>query len=177
MDTIERLLVRVRRGVPEVGPTGFAFESMPPTSPAVIREAERRLGFSLPPLLSAVYTRVANGGTGPGYGLIGVSGGFTDDLGGTVESVYERYREIDPEDPTWVWPHALLPICHWGCIIYSAVYCLAEGNPVVYVDSSAKQPGAAMASILIPHKPTLAAWFDDWLDGKDLWAEVWGRTA
>src|SRR4051812_32220067 len=34
----------------------------PPTSLAVIEEAERRLGFALPPLMRELYRHVANGG-------------------------------------------------------------------------------------------------------------------
>jgi hypothetical protein len=140
------------------------------------RAAEERLGFGLPSFLTAVYVHVANGGIGPGYGLIGLPNGFTDDQGNSVVSLYEAYRQGDPEDPTWLWPRGLLPICHWGCVIYSAVDCVSDGNPVVFADVSNKEPGSPMSSILIPHKPTLAAWFDGWLDGDDLWAEVWGES-
>ena len=38
-------------------------------------QTERELGFKLPPLLRALYQQLGNGGFGPGYGLVGASGG------------------------------------------------------------------------------------------------------
>ena len=40
-------------------------------------------------MLRDVYTRVGNGGFGPAYGLIGIEGGAVDDLGQTVEELYD----------------------------------------------------------------------------------------
>jgi len=37
-----------------------------------------------------------------------------------------------------------------------------------------KEADAPMDSIIHPHKPSLALWLDDWMDGKNLWKEVWG---
>jgi hypothetical protein len=54
----------------------FAF---PPASELHITETERQLGFSLPVLLRLLYTQIANGGFGPGYGIIGIPGGFPFD--------------------------------------------------------------------------------------------------
>jgi hypothetical protein len=61
-----------------------------------------------------------------------------------------------------------------GCVVYSAVDATTEGNPVFFMDVGAKDIGAPMSSITIPHKASLQAWLDDWLQGKDLWKEVWG---
>jgi hypothetical protein len=30
-----------------------------------------------------------------------------------------------------------------------------------------------MESIIKFHKPSIEVWLNDWLDGKDLWHEVW----
>ena len=46
-----------------------------PATPEQLSEAERRLGVELPPLLRRLYLEVANGGFGPGSGLVGVVGG------------------------------------------------------------------------------------------------------
>lgn len=173
-DTIERLAARIARDPEAVGPTGFKFTAAPKATADLVREAERELGFALPPLLCRAYLEVANGGFGPGYGVMGVRHGFTDDLKHTVVDLYNSYRQTDPEDPSWQWPLGLLPICHWGCIVYSAVDATKEGNPVFFMDVSVKDVGAPMSSITIPHKPSLEAWLDDWLQGKDLWSEVWG---
>jgi hypothetical protein len=80
-----------------------------PTSLDVVRKAEATLGFNLPPLLIQVYTEVVNGGFGPGYGLLGLAGGFADDLGDTAVQSYLRRRA----DQSLQWRDALLPICHW----------------------------------------------------------------
>lgn len=41
-----------------------------------IQETEQQLGFPLPPLLRLLYTEIANGGFGPGLGIVGTPGGF-----------------------------------------------------------------------------------------------------
>ena len=41
-----------------------------------IQQTEHLLGFALPPLLVALYSALANGGFGPGYGLRGMVGGY-----------------------------------------------------------------------------------------------------
>lgn len=48
----------------------------PPATEDQIRETEQQLGFPLPPLLRLLYTEVANGGFGPGLGIVGTPGGF-----------------------------------------------------------------------------------------------------
>ena len=55
-----------------------------PVSAADIDAVEKALGQRLPPLLTEIYRFVGNGGFGPGYGLTGLSGGATDDLGNDV---------------------------------------------------------------------------------------------
>lgn len=48
----------------------------PPATEGQIRETEQQLGFPLPPLLRLLYTEIANGGFGPGLGIVGTPGGF-----------------------------------------------------------------------------------------------------
>ena len=140
----------------------------------VVEAAERDLGFALPDVMRHIYSGVANGGFGPGYGVLGVNGGFTDDQNHGIVEVYGIYHQGDPDDPAWAWPRGWVPVCHWGCLVYSVVDCLNAPHPVYYADVSAKEPGAPMETILHPHKPSFAQWLDDWMDGKDLWNEVWG---
>src|SRR5262245_55091738 len=77
--------------------------------------AEERLGFKIPPALAALYTRVANGGFGPAYGLLGLVGGALQEHGNDAVSQYEAFRVSDPDDPHWSWPEKLLPVVHLGC--------------------------------------------------------------
>src|SRR6185436_17606875 len=82
------------------------------------RRLEELLGVSLPWIVEAVYTTVGNGGVGPGYGLY--------DLDEAVAS-YSVYATPDPSEyPGWSWPKGLLPICDWGCAVYSFVDCTAR---------------------------------------------------
>lgn len=53
--------------------SGFVFS---PATEEQIHTTERRLGFTLPPLLRLLYLQLANGGFGPGSGLCGVDGGY-----------------------------------------------------------------------------------------------------
>jgi hypothetical protein len=126
-----------------------SFRPCPPCSRQVIEAAERDLGFALPDVLRDIYTCVANGGFGPGYGIMGVDGGFTDDQQHNIVEVYRIYIQGDPEDPTWFWPRGWVPICHWGCVIYSVVDCITSPYPVYFADISAKEPGRAMETILL----------------------------
>lgn len=57
--------------------TGFAFA---PATEEQLRKTEEVMGFAHPPLLRALYLQVANGGFGPGTGLIGAFGGYCTDL-------------------------------------------------------------------------------------------------
>lgn len=53
--------------------SGFAF---PPATEEALLQVEERLGFAHPSVLRDLYLHIANGGFGPGYGLIGIPGGF-----------------------------------------------------------------------------------------------------
>src|SRR6478736_10285958 len=77
---------------------GFTFVACEPADPVAIDACEKALGFPLPPLLREIYLGIANGGFGPGYGVMGVAGGFTDDQGETITSLYQSFRQPDPED-------------------------------------------------------------------------------
>ena len=68
----------------------------PPAGADELDAAEGRLGFALPESLRTVYSQVANGGFGPGYGLLGIGSGATDDLGNTAESLYLLFSQADP---------------------------------------------------------------------------------
>jgi hypothetical protein len=126
---------------------------------------EATLQFALPALLRRVYLEVANGGFGPGYGVMGVDGGFTDDRGQTISDAWATYRRAEPGDDAWLWPVTFVPFCYWGCTVYSVVDCAAAGTPVHWVDVGDE------ALIVKPHSATLEAWLLAWLDGQDLWKQ------
>jgi hypothetical protein len=66
-------------------------EIAPPLEAEVRSRAERALGFPFPALLAALYAKIGNGGYGPGYGLLGVAGGATDDQGYDAVELYALY--------------------------------------------------------------------------------------
>lgn len=143
---------------------------LPATSEAV-DACEKALGLQLPPVLREIYLNVANGGFGPGYGIIGIEGGFADGRG-TLVPLCQEFKSLEKNEPTWRWTSTWLPFCHWGCGIYSVVNCVAP-YPVFYLDSDAKDENASMKSVIFPHKESLTTWLEDWLAGKNLWADVW----
>jgi hypothetical protein len=143
-------------------------------SEAAIASDEKSLGFRLPAVLRRVYGEIGNGGFGPGYGLIGVSGGRPDDTGKTLAEVYAINATVDPEDPSWSWPKGLVPICHWGCAIYSCVDCLSPGNPVRIFDPNAHEDSTSWDDALFDEAPSLEQWLREWAAGVDLWVKSYG---
>lgn len=128
------------------------FRRYPPATVVEIREAEERLGFEIPASLRAVYEGVANGGFGPGYGLLGVGRGAVDDRGANVERLYEDLLVPDPDDPTWVWRNGVLPFCYWGCVVYS---CATADGSVVGFDEG------RWVDEFVP----MEQWLTEWIEG------------
>jgi hypothetical protein len=135
----------------------------PPATDASLTDAERRLGFALPPFLAAVYLRVGNGGFGPGYGLIGLPGGHTGDEGVSIVELYESRRVSDPHDLNWNWPEMVVPFCEWGCAIYSCVDCRSGG--IQTLDPNALPPAGPMSRAFAQTHSSVVAWFEDWVKG------------
>ncbi len=141
-------------------------------SNADLEASEKSLNFKVPEPLKALYQDFGNGGFGPGYGLIGLSGGACDDQGHDAVKLYELYSGSDPDDPEWQWPRGLLPICHWGCAIYSCVDCISDGYPIVIFDPNMHDE--SWAQCFVPTERTLESWLGAWTDGVSLWNETYG---
>lgn len=107
--------------------TGFEF---PPATEVQVREREYRLGVSLPPLLRACYTQLANGGFGPGSGLRSMIDEceYSDDLVDSYLSICEAHEVLDLDMmmaskggtrvftiPFEQWVRAALPLIEEGC--------------------------------------------------------------
>ncbi len=135
----------------------------PPASARQLDDFEQRFGFRLPWFLAHVYQRVGNGGFGPGYGLIGLPGGFSHDEGKSIVELYESYQEY----PRWQWPDGLVPICDWGCAIFSCVDC--QSGSIVTFDPNQLHEGAPMTLAFAVSHASVAAWFEDWVNGVKLW--------
>ena len=86
-DIVERVKERIKCG--STDPIGRATHApAPPATQAGIAVDEQTLGYPFPPLLKRLYVEVGNGGWGPGYGLLGLTGGARDDLGKTAIQDY-----------------------------------------------------------------------------------------
>jgi hypothetical protein len=144
----------------------------PAVSDADLANAESRLGFRIPALLRLVYSSIGNGGFGPGYGLIGLTGGYPDDQGHSAVDLYELFRRSDPENAAWQWPGRLLPICHWGCAIYSCIDCSTDDGPIVIWDPNVWDAGTPVQSALRPAHGSTAEWFNAWVEGVSIWNEM-----
>jgi hypothetical protein len=175
--SIEALIAEVRRRAEaQAEEADGRTPALVPASTQQIADPERRLGMRLPELLRRLYREVSNGGFGPGYRLMGVEGGFADDQGDTSVDLYECFRTSDPEDAAWSWPHSLLPFCHWGCAIYSCVDLATAEAEIVVWDPNGLDPGTGSSSGLRPHGRTLESWLAAWVEGCDLWEEMFPDT-
>ena len=136
----------------------------PPATAEALDAAEARMGVTIPPLLRRLYAEVANGGFGPGSGIIGITGGWTDDHGRTVEDLFEMMSEGDPDEPSWRWPAGLVPI-----VDYSPVWtCVETAGPearVVDFDHEEIDYGGWDASFT-EVAPTLHDWLATWVQGR-----------
>ncbi|MEO7589924.1 MAG: hypothetical protein ABI134_01810 [Byssovorax sp.] len=123
-------------------------------SPEVVLEAQRAMGCILHPLHRRLFEEVANGGFGPGYGLIGLPGGTLDGEGRSLVELREILW-IDSETPM---PDPVVPLCDWGCAIWS---CLdSETGAVLTMDEyGLKDIGQSFQS-----------WLEDWVSGVNLWS-------
>lgn len=135
-------------------------EAHAPATPSEIASAEAALGFALPPLLRRLYGEVADGGFGPGYGLFPVHGRRSEP--GQDEDLVEVRNKlaVDPRLPP-----TLLPICDWGCAIWSCLDCSVDAGPIVTLAGEDEE-------LLTSTGHDLRGWLMAWLDGVDLWSEM-----
>jgi SMI1 / KNR4 family (SUKH-1) len=132
-----------------------------PATAEQLATAERRLGFALPPLQRRFYLEVANGGFGPGPGILGVAGGWTNDHGKTVEDLHAVMLEAVRENRRWVWPAGLLPIVdHDGR--YTCIDAATAPYAVVEFDFEELDEGGWTAAFE-EVSPSFEGWIDAWL--------------
>jgi hypothetical protein len=135
-----------------------------PASAEKLAAAERRLGFELPPLLRRLYADVANGGFGPGPGILGVKGGRKNDHGKTIEDLYAEMLEAVQENRRWVWSPGLLPIVDQGgvyvCVGAAAPYRMVEFD---FEELDEEGPDGGWSRAFSDVSPSLVDWLAAWL--------------
>jgi hypothetical protein len=151
---VESFVLRIKNHVASQ-PRSITF---PPSSADNLGEAEKRLGFSLPPLLKSVYLQLGNGGFGPGRGgsLIGVKEGYASDFGTLVETYEQLKRDFTLEGKQW--RTTLLPFCEWGCNIFTCVDCKEPAYPIYLFEDG---------DVSSKHY-TLQDFFEMWIGGVDI---------
>ena len=145
-----------------------AFPPEPATAEA-LATAEQTLGFPLPPLLRELYLNVRNGTFGPGSGLLPVGGRKVGNPGLCLEVQYAavlRFGADELEDPTLQWPQQLLPLCHWGCEIWSCTQCGTDDYPIVRFDAN-RVCAAGWSDGFARESPSLHEWLEAWLREDD----------
>jgi len=104
----------------------------PAVTTADIEITEGRLGVELPPVLKRIYTEIGNGGFGPGYGLLGVRAELGEDsYYETIDDSFDYMVDTANDRGFDRWPDKIIPICNWGCDIYSFLDCTQPEYPVV----------------------------------------------
>jgi len=171
VDDLARLTddVLARAKVPDLQTDMATWMPLPaPASASDFRRAETLVGCTLSPAITHIYSAVANGGFGPGYGLVGIGGGrpgFSNWRG--QRHCEEEYVNLRQNDAGFNWPVHLLPLCDWGCGIYSCADASQPDAPIfsAFGDALYDDPPHAV----MPANCNFAGWLRAWADGEDLW--------
>ena len=131
---------------------------MHPPAAEALAAPEAKIGFRLPNLLRRIYENVADGGFGPAYGIFPIASHHAEaGQDGTIVEVRDKLAVGPP------WPSQLVPLCDWGCANWSCLDCRAENGAVVTL---AGEDG------FFDTGHDLRSWLTAWLNGADLWDEM-----
>jgi hypothetical protein len=130
-----------------------------PADPAAIASLESSLGAALPLFLRRVYLEVADGGFGPGGGLMGVA---------AAGAAYARMREGSELPRGRAWPDALLPVVERDPGFYCVDCSSADGR---VVDWDPEELGEfsgekAFAKSFTDEAPSVESWLATWVGSK-----------
>jgi hypothetical protein len=130
-----------------------------PASADAIATVEDALGFALPPFLRRAYTEIADGGFGPGGGLLGAA---------AAVAAFERMR-IGEELPRGrSWPEALLPVVERDPGFYCVDCSTAEGRVVDWDPEELGEHSGekAFARSFTDEATSVEAWLEQWVGGR-----------
>ena len=99
----------------------------PPATDQEIEDAERTLGFELPPLSKRLYREVGNGGNmlGPAFGIYGVGTGYEH----AGQNIVGQSKLLVRDHP---WLENFLLVAEGGCGLCFCVDCNDADYPVYY---------------------------------------------
>ena len=145
-DIVHAVQARIATGnyLDDISGSAGDLPSLTPASPAALFEAEAALGYPIPRLLRRLLIEVANGGFGPGYGILG------------VPDTVDAHRAFHAGRPS-----PLLPICDWGCGIASLVDCSSWDGAMWACD-----PNPGVEDDIFREPLTLPQWLGRWVDGR-----------
>jgi SMI1 / KNR4 family (SUKH-1) len=172
MSLIAELQQRAKAGVLATSMDPERCRLYSPATADQVARTEALLGFALPPLLRDLYMLVANGGFGPGYGLLGLEHGAPYYAGSKKLDIVALYQSF-LHQPTRnePWGEKLLPICHWGCTYYSYLDCSLPQAPVMAFDENSHGHGPWGCAFSL-HAHSFEEWMQRWADGEDLWKSI-----
>ena len=144
-DIVHAIRARVATG-DYIDDPGFTRDlpALTPVSQAALTETEAALGYPILTLLRRLLLEIANGGFGPGYGIL------------SVHDALSTHRAFRAGHPT-----SLLPICDWGCGIVSLVDCSSRDG-----DMWACDPNPGVEEDTFREPLTLSGWFERWIEGR-----------
>ena len=130
-----------------------------PAAAATLAAAESALGIALPPFLRRVYGEIADGGFGPGVGLLPIE---------RAVAAYRRMRAGDELPRGRAWPDGLLPVVErdpgFHCVDVST-----EAGRVIDWDPeglSEHSGEATFARTFTEEAPSVEAWLGTWVGGR-----------
>jgi len=131
----------------------------PPADPEAISRAEASLGFALPPFMRRVYAEVADGGFGPGGGLLGI---------GSAVAALARMRTGEELPRGRAWPDALLPVIERDPGFYCVDASTPDGRVVDWDPEELEEfsDEHAFASSFNTAATSFEAWLGAWVGGK-----------
>jgi hypothetical protein len=136
-----------------------------PATAADVASAEAALGLRLPPLLVRIYREVADGGFGPGGGLLPLLEGLAP-RGDSLVEAYESICDASEHGYGAPWPRHLLPIASWSDGALAVIDTEDPALPVREVDYADVEEDDEDATpwVVDPVSPSLAEWLRRWVD-------------
>ena len=128
------------------------------SSIADVRAAEQALGLTFPPFLARVYAEVADGGFGPGGGLV------------PLERIVSETRDLRSGEQLprgRAWPATYLPLVHldpgWTCVDVETG-AIIDWDPE---DMTERMSEARFRETFSDRSPSVEAWLAKWISKTD----------